>query len=69
MIRTKLSAFKFALLLGTISMLLSGCATYRGDNPDRGEQQHNRPGNAKVRYDDDWEEEYEWYHHDDWEHH
>ena len=64
--RTMLSALKFALLLGMSSMLLSGCATYQGGNHDQ-DDQRDRPGNGKERYDDDWGEEYEWYHSEDWD--
>jgi hypothetical protein len=49
--RTKLSALKFALLLGTISMLLSGCFVFRGDNRDLGERR-DRGSDAERQHDD-----------------
>ena len=51
MIRTKLPALKFALLLGTVSILLSGCFVFRGDDRDR----NARPGygsDAERQHDD-----------------
>lgn len=60
----KWSAFKLAVLLGTASVLLTGCFVWRGHDRDRHESSRHE---EREHHDQDHHEDQE--HHEDSDHH